>query len=69
MELTREERQALAKTLKRYIKNSTYEPFTKEGLRRVVDDFEYYGRPDDMKEFKLLKDLVDEALGFTGGPE
>jgi len=36
----------------------------REGFRRVVDDYETYGRPDDLKEFQLLRDLVDEALGF-----
>ena len=64
MELTREERQDLCKLPRRYIKASSYEPFMKEGFRRVVDDYETYGRPDDMKEFNLLKELVDEAIGF-----
>ena len=64
MDLTYQERYTLCKMLRRYIKNSTYEPFMKEGFYRVVDDFERFGRPGDMKEFKLLKDLVDEALGF-----
>ena len=63
MELTREERQELGKLLRRYIKGSNYEPFMKEGFRTVVDNFERYGRPDDTKEFRLLKDLIDEAVG------
>jgi len=67
-DLTKDERHELCKILKRYIANSAYTPFMKEGFRRVVDDYKLYGRPDDMKEFKLLKELVDEALGFTKSP-
>ena len=63
-ELTKEERHELCKILRRYITSSGYEPFMKEGFRRVVDDYETHGRPDDMKEFKLLKDLIDETMGF-----
>jgi len=62
-ELTKEERRELCKILRRYISTSEYEPFMREGFRRVVDDYETYGRPDDLKEFQLLRDLVDEAMG------
>ena len=63
-ELTKEERHELCKILKRYISSSSYEPFMKEVFRRVVVDYETYGRPDDMKELKLLKELIDQAIGF-----
>lgn len=61
--LTKEERHELCKILRRYISDSDYEASTKEGFRRVLDDYETYGNPDDLKEFKLLKDLIDEAVG------
>lgn len=64
-ELNREERHELCKILKRYISESPYERFMKEGFRVVVDNYEAYGRPDDLKEFKTLKDLIDEAIGDT----
>lgn len=62
-QLTKDERHELCKILKRYISRSAYEPFMKEAFRIVVDDYEAYGCPDDFKEFKILKDLIDEALG------
>lgn len=63
--LTREERHELCKTLRRYISECDYSPFIKEGFRIVVNDFEAYGNPDDSKEFQLLKDLIDEAIGVS----
>ena len=62
-ELTKGERTELCKILRRYISTSDYELPMKEGFRYVIDDYERYGRPDDFKEFQLLRDLVDEAMG------
>ena len=62
-QLTREERYGLCKILKTYISRSEYDPLIREGLRIVVNDYEAYGTPDDPKEFRLLKDLIDEVMG------
>jgi len=62
-DLNKDERHALGNILRRYLSTSNHELSVKENLQRVVNDYETYGKPGDAKEFKLLKDLIDEAVG------